>query len=130
VSALVALGAALTLAGQDGERQAAAAPENFEDVATETCSRTYLSGFDTMTYAEHAYPGVPRRALASVKAVGHVASSQGSPPDYEFVLANSVFVKDGTVAVVCGNMAAASFDSVTFLRPGPPALDRTLGRAP
>jgi hypothetical protein len=101
-----------------GEGSASAAPQAFSDIVTENCSHTFTSGLDTVTYAEHAYPGAPRRALAAVKAVGHLASQQGAPPGYEFIVAeSSVFIKDGAVAVRCGNKVAAAYDSVTFLFP-------------
>jgi hypothetical protein len=101
-----------------GEEAASAAPPWFSDIVTESCAHTFTSGLETVAYAEHAYPGVPRRALAGVKAVGHLASQQGAPPGYEFLVAeSSVFIKDGAVAVRCGNKAAAAYDSVTFLFP-------------
>ncbi len=86
-------------------------------VVVESCSRTYTSGIETRAYAEHAFPGVSRRQLASVRAVGHVAPGS-APPGYEFVVADSsMFVRDGALAVSCGNKGTASFDSVAFLVP-------------
>jgi hypothetical protein len=57
------------------------------------------------------------RFLASVKGVGHLANhQQGAPPGYEYMLTTDpAYVRPGAVAVVCGNKAAARYDSVTFI---------------
>jgi hypothetical protein len=109
-------GAALLSAVLHG--QASAAPLDPVEVIIESCSRTYTSGIDTRTYAEHAFPGVSRRQLASVRAIGHVPQGTSAPPGYEFVVADSsMFVRDGALAVSCGNEVVASFDSIAFLVP-------------
>jgi hypothetical protein len=99
-------------------RKASAALEAPAEIVIESCSRSYTAGMETHTYAEHAFPGLSRRQLASVRAIGHLASGRGAPPGYEFVVADSsMFVRDGALAVSCGNKVAASFDSVAFLIP-------------
>ena len=87
-------------------------------VANESCSHTYTSGSQTLSYAEHAYPGLTMHELASIQIVGHLSGQQSPPAGYSHALASaSPFVRDGAVAVVCGDKAASRYDSVTFLLP-------------
>jgi hypothetical protein len=96
------------------ERSAQAAPRTVV-VATESCSHTFTSGLDTFLYAEHAFPTASSYSLAGVRVVGHMASQQGIPPGYENVNASSsLYVRNGAVAVVCGNKAWPVFDKVAF----------------
>lgn len=83
---------------------------------TEPCSATLDCGPPAGTQcvgASHSYPGATMIELASVIALGHLASN--APVGYQNMQV-SAYVADGAVFAPCKN--GVNFDTVTFIRPG------------
>lgn len=88
-------------------------------VATETCSVFVDAGGSGAAFAEHQFPGFTAQQLSAVHFLGTVASdvSATSPPGYNQISFTGALVRDGSVAVSCGNASFPTYQLVTFILP-------------
>ncbi|HMR79615.1 MAG TPA: hypothetical protein PKD61_31120, partial [Polyangiaceae bacterium] len=84
-----------------------------------TCSSSYYVGTQPRTFAEHAFPGKSVAELSAVHALVHqntpafVYTSNSGDTEFYDQRPGQMFLRDGSVAVMCG----APEDKVTFVVP-------------
>lgn len=118
--AMAACGGLVEPVGATDPPPTAFAPNRVEEQCTHVM---LLDGTSEWLYAEHEYPGRSAEALAGVEALTRFSAEDHPahltrPQGYTHMQASqTIFVRDGAVAVMCGQRAYPGVDRVTFFAP-------------
>ncbi len=96
---------------------ASAAPGTTPTAYVTNCDKTYSFGGFTWRYAQRDFVGATKADLASVVVLIDYPDTVNHPPGFNTVV-TAPYVKDGSVAYVCGlDSSSSTPSSITFVKP-------------